>query len=147
MLRNQIQDQIKQAMKSKEAVRLETLRFLWSEIGNAEIDKKAPLSDGEVVALMQKEVKKRNEAMGKMKQVGRDELVEEEEAKLVIIKDFLPEQMNREELERVVEEVVSGGVSDFGAVMGGVMAKVIGKADGAMVRQIVERQLGKKSER
>lgn len=143
MLRQTIQDQIKEAMRAKDTVRLEALRFVWSEIKNKEIDKHADLTEEEILALLQKEVKNRSEAIADFKRGQRDDLVSQEEAKLVVIKAFLPEQMGADEIGLIVDEVISGGEVDFGKVMGLVMARVKGKADGTLVSGVVRERLTK----
>ena len=141
MLRNKVQESMKQAMRDKDQVRLDALRFVWSEIKNAEIDKKEELVDEELMVLVGREVKKRKEAINQMKDGGRD--IGDEESKLQVLMEFLPEQMSREEVEKIVTNVVSGGESDFGAVMGQVMGRVKGKADGKMVSEVVKAKLNK----
>lgn len=141
MLRVTIQEQLKAAMKARDTVKLEALRFVWSEIKNREIDKHAELTDEEVIQLLQKEVKNREEAIGQFKQAGRDDLVQSEEAKLTVIKAFLPEQMGRAELEGVVQAVIDAGVTDFGQVMREVMGKVKGKVDGKLVADVVRQKI------
>lgn len=140
--RDIIQGQIKEAMKARESVRLESLRFVWSRIKELEIDKKSDLNQEEVMAVVIKEVKSRKEAIEQFKGAGRDDLVSQEEEKLVFLTDLLPEMMSREGVEKIVEEVLSSGNTDFGAVMGQVMGKVKGKADGKMVSEVVREKIG-----
>ena len=140
--RDIIQGQIKEAMKARESVRLESLRFVWSRIKELEIDKKSDLNQEEVMAVVIKEVKSRKEAIEQFKEAGRDDLVSQEEEKLVFLTDLLPEMMSREGVEKIVEEVLSSGNTDFGAVMGQVMGKVKGKADGKMVSEVVREKIG-----
>ena len=140
--RDIIQGQIKEAMKARESVRLESLRFVWSRIKELEIDKKSDLNQEEVMAVVIKEVKSRKEAIEQFKGAGRDDLVSQEEEKLVFLTDLLPEMMSREEVEKIVEEVLSSGNTDFGAVMGQVMGKVKGKADGKVVSEVVREKIG-----
>ena len=143
-MRNTIQSQIKEAMKAREAVKLEALRFVWSRIKELEIDKKSDLNQEEVIAVVVKEVKSRKEAIEQFRGAGRDDLVSQEEEKLVFLTDLLPEMMSREEVEKIVDGVLSSGNTDFGAVMGQVMGKVKGKAAGKAVSQVVkERMSGK----
>ena len=141
MIRQKIYDDMKQAMKDREVVKLDTLRFVWSEIKNAEIDAKHELNDDEVVALLQKEVKKRKEAIEQFNQGDRKELADEETAKLQIIEEYMPEMMSGDDIEKVIQEIVDGGVTDFGAVMGQAMGKLKGKADGKVVAEVVKETL------
>lgn len=141
MLRQQIYDEVKRAMKAREAATLETLRFVWSEIKNEEIEVKHALHDEEVVSLLRREVKKRKEAIEQYQRGGREDLVKHEEAQLELITVFLPQLMSEEDVRRVVAEV-AGEEKEFGKAMGKVMGILKGKADGAMVQQLVKEKLG-----
>lgn len=141
-LRNSVYEEVKKAMKAREAQRLETLRFIWSNIKNVEIDAKHELTDEEVVKLLMTEVKRRKEAIEQFRQGKRDDLAEAEEEKLKVIQEFLPEMMSEEEIAKVVDEVVAAGVNNFGAVMGQVMGRVKGKAEGNLVSKVVKEKLG-----
>ncbi|OGV97106.1 hypothetical protein A2W24_00155 [Microgenomates group bacterium RBG_16_45_19] len=141
MLRQQIHDEMIAAMKAQDVKKLETVRYVWSEIKRVEIDAKHELTDEEVIELLRREVKKRQEAVVQMRAGGRLDGVEHEEAQLKIITSYLPQLMSREEIEGVVDEVIKAGQLDFGAVMREVMAKVKGKADGKMVSEIVREKL------
>lgn len=131
------------AMKAKDTVRLEAIRYLWSMIRNAEIDKKSELSDEEVIKLIGTEVKKRKEAIEQMKSGGRAELVVSEEGKLQVLMEFLPEQMSESELSELVNQIISEQqTKDFGVIMREVMKKAQGKADGKVVSELVRQKLG-----
>jgi uncharacterized protein YqeY len=139
--RDIIQNQIKEAMRAREVVRLEALRYVWSRIKELEIDKKSDLNQEEVMAVITKEVKSRKEAIEQFAGAGREDLVSQEEEKLVFLTDLLPEMMSKEEVEKVVDEVIAGGITDFGAVMGQVMAKIKGKAEGKIISELVREKL------
>jgi len=139
MLRNDVQDEMKQAMRDKDAVKLSALRMLWSEVRNAEIDAKGELDDAAVEKVVAREVKKSRETIEQMEGAGRD--VGEEKTKLEVLQSFQPEMMSKEEVEKMVDEVVAGGASEFGAVMGQVMGKVQGRAEGKMVQEVVKEKL------
>ena len=141
MLRGEIQKSLTQAMKARDKRRLEALRYVWSLVKNAEIDEKKELDDGQVEKLVASEVKKRKQAIELMKSGGRDEVVKEEQEKLKVIEEFMPEQMGEGEIEKIVDEVMVGGDKDFGTVMGQVMGKTKGKADGKIVGEIVKKKL------
>ena len=136
MLRDDVFNQVKDAMRAKDQIKLAAVRYLWSEIKNAEIDAKVELNDEAIVSIVQKEVKKRKDAIEQMKQAGRE--VEEELVKLKFLEYFLPEQMSREEIVHVVDEVYTDEVKDFGMLMGRVMARVKGKAEGTLVQEVVK---------
>lgn len=141
MLRQTIQDQLKQAMKNKDKISLDSIRFIWAQIKNAEIDKKADLTDQEIQKLITKEVKVRKEVIQDLVKAGRDETVKEENAKLDIIEAFLPEQMSEAAIDKIIAQVTSSGEKDFGKIMGAVMAKTKGQADGAIVSKLVKTHL------
>ena len=141
MLREQIQTGIKEAMKARDSVRLDALRFVWSRAKELEIDKHAELIDEEIQTLVTKEVKTRKEAIEQFKNAGRTDLVEAEEKKLTVLMELMPVQMSEIEIAKVVDEVISGGANNIGAVMGQVMARVKGKADGGMVSAVVKQKL------
>lgn len=142
MLRAQIYEELKAAMKAQEKEKLETIRFVWSEIKRVEIDAKHELGDEEVVVLLRKEVKRRKEAVEQMRAGGRSDGVAREEAQLEIINRYLPALLTEEQINQVVEKIVAGGEREFGAVMKTAMSQLKGKADGALVSQVVKAKLG-----
>jgi len=142
MLRDEIQQDMIAAMKAQAKERLEALRYLWSLIRNAEIDAKGNLADEQVMKVIQTEVKKRKEAIEQMKQGGRDELASEEEVKLKVLMEFLPEQMREGEISELVNQIISEQqTKDFGTIMREVMKKAAGKADGKMVSEVVKAKI------
>lgn len=141
MLRQQIHDEMIQAMKAKDQAKLDTVRFVWSEIKRIEIDAKHELTDEEVIELLRKEVKRRNEAVDQMRAGGRMDGVEHEAFQLKIINSYLPAMMDKAQVEAVVDEVLAAGANNFGAVMGQVMAKLKGKAEGKLVGEVVKAKL------
>jgi len=134
-------------MKAQDKVRLESLRFLWSLIKNKEIDEKKELSDEQVMEVVKSEVKKRKEALEQMRGGDRVDAVKVEEEKLKVVEEFMPEQMGEEEIEKIVDEVMGHpslklrNGADFGKVMGMVMGKTRGQADGKMVANVVKKKL------
>lgn len=140
-LRDELQSLIKKAMKARESIKLEALRFVWSRIKELEIDKKSELTNDEATEVLQKEVKSRKEAIEQFRSADRKDLVDQEEEKLVFLTDLLPEMMKKEEVEKIVDEVLKNGNTDFGAVMGQVMGRVKGKADGKVVSEVVREKL------
>lgn len=144
MIRKTISDQLKQAMLAKDKAKLASLRYVWSLIKNAEIDKKSELNDEEIVKLVAREVKTRKEAIEQFAEAGRDDLVSEEREKLKVLEALLPEMMGRDEVEKLVDNVVGSGKDDFGEVMKEVMGKVKGKAEGKLVAEVVKEKLGNK---
>ncbi|MFA5359755.1 MAG: GatB/YqeY domain-containing protein [Patescibacteria group bacterium] len=146
-LLEQINQDLKEAMKSKEADLTSVLRMLISAIRNKEItlrkDGEAELSEEQVLEVISSEVKKRRDSIEAYISGGRQELADKESSEIKILEKYLPEQMSDEELEKVVKEVIAGGDENFGKVMGQVMAKVKGKADGGKVGEMVKKLLVK----
>ncbi len=138
-LRSQLTEMMKNAMRARDQVRLDTVRFMLSQIKNVEIDLKREMTDEEIISLLKKEVKNRKEAMDQFLAGGRQDLVDEETGKLAIIQEFLPAEMSDEELQKIVQEVVdSNQGKEFGLIMREVMAKVKGQADGSRVSGMVK---------
>lgn len=145
MLFEKIQEDLKQAQLSKDEVKVLTLRLLVSEIKNSKISLGHDLSDEEVVAVAQKEAKKRKESITSFKQAGRADLSAKEEAELQVLKTYLPAQMGDDELNEIIIQAISetGATStaDMGKVIGLVISRVKGQADGGRVSSIVKSKL------
>ncbi len=144
-LKEKIQQDIKQAMKEKDQVRLSTLRLLMAEIQNREIDAGEELDEPEILSIVQKAAKQRKESIEQYKKGGREELAAKEEQELGILESYLPQQLSREELESIVREAIEkcGATSpkEMGKVMKEVMPKVKGRADGKEVNALVRAML------
>lgn len=142
-IRATIEEQAKEALKAGKKARLEGLRYLLAQIKNLEIEVQREPSEEEVTGLLKQEAKRRQEAIEAYRRGGRQDLVDKEEGQFKVIQEFLPRQMSDEELEQVVEEVVSGArEKEFGPLMGRVMARVKGKADGKRVALVLGEVLG-----
>ena len=149
-LKEKLNSDLYQALKNKESLRVETLRFILSNIHNKEIEKRAKgdsvLKDEEIIEVLNREAKKRKEAAEIYDKGGRSELKEKEIAELKIIQEYLPEQLNEAEIKKVIEEVllkleVKDG-KEFGKVMAEIMKQLKGKADATIVNKIVKEKLG-----
>lgn len=144
-LSEQIKEDINEALKSGETLKLEVLRGLLAAVHNREIElrgKETELNEEEVIAVLGREAKKRKEANQIYADAGRNDLASKELEELTVIKNYLPPEMDRAEIEAIVRKVVDGGVTDFGRVMGVVMQEVKGRAEAGEVKEIVERILG-----
>ena len=144
-----INQDLKTAMKSGDDVGKRTLRGLKAAITRAEKEKgNQPLTDDEILAVLQKQAKQRRDSIEAYQQAGRDDLVAEESAELAVIETYLPQQMSEEEIrtvaQRVIEEVGATGPRDMGKVMGKLMPQLRGKADGRLVNQVVRNLLAGK---
>lgn len=143
MIRENIQKAILISLKGKKETELKVLRFVLSEIKYAEINKQKDLTDEEVISLLQKEVKKRNESIEMFKKGGRQELVLDEQKQIKVIEGYLPKQMSDGELTAIISEVMTTAEdkSNMGKLIGMVMIKVKGKADGNRVAGIVKAKM------
>jgi uncharacterized protein YqeY len=143
--RSQLQTALKEAMKNKDVARRDTLRMIMSAIKQVEIDQQKDLSPEDVFQVLHKEAKKQRESIDEYRKGGREDLIPREQARLVVIEEFLPQQLSTDEITAIVKEVIaeSGAASmkDMGKVMGPVMQRVKGLADGKLVNQIVREQL------
>lgn len=140
---------MKTAMKAGDSSKLMTLRGLISVLNNKSIEKRAktgteePMTDEEVTNALLTEAKKRKESMEVFKTGGRPELAENEAKELAVIQEYLPKQLSAEETTKMVTEIVNkAGSKEFGPVMKMVMAELRGKADAALVTEIVKKKLG-----
>jgi uncharacterized protein YqeY len=144
-LTERLENDMKQAMKSKDKVRLSVIRMVRTAIKNAEIDQQRTLSDDEVIAVLNREMKQRRDSLQAFESAGRQDLVEEVKQEIQVLIDYLPAQMSEDEVRAVVREVIAEvgavGKSDMGKVMSALMPKVKGRADGKLVNQIVGQEL------
>lgn len=146
-LMQRLLDDQKKAMKAGEKLRLSVIRFLRSELKNAEIARKEPLNEGEAVAVVQRELKRRKEALLDYEKANRPDLVEELQEEIKILSDYLPPQLSESEIKEMASAAITElGVSskkEMGKLMGYLMPRVKGKADGSLVKKVVEELLGK----
>ena len=141
-LRDILQTDMKQAMKDRDKLRLAVLRMAWAAIRNKEIDEKTELKDDQVLAVLSKEVKQREDTISEIQDANRPDLVEKNQQEIDVLKHYLPQQLSDEELKQVVEDAIakSGAKSmkDMGKVMGMVIAQTRGKAEGKRVSTMVK---------
>ena len=138
---------MKSAMKAGQKERLEVLRFVVAGVNAAQKDKGvkqpgAALTDEEVVAILQKEAKRRKEALELFRQGGRNDIVAKEEADLAVIFEYLPKELSEAEIGKIVDEVKAQGANDFNAIMRETMKVVKGRADGKLVGDVIKKKLG-----
>ena len=134
-------------MKEREAgkQRLSVIRMVWAAIRNKEIDTKKELDDNEVCGLLMKEVKQREDSITEFKKANRTDLVVANEQEIAILKKYLPEQLSDEDLKAIVQETIATTgaktMKDMGKVMGAVMAKAKGRAEGGKISAFVRELL------
>lgn len=141
-----LSDEIKSAMRARDAERLSNLRMLKSALGYLEIEKKTDqLTDADFIAVVQKEVKKRREAAEQFEKGGRPEQAAKETREAAVLEEFLPQPLSPEELEALVrstiQEVGATSKKEMGAVIKAVQAKAAGRADGKKISSVVGKLL------
>ncbi len=140
-LKEKLEADLWQSMKDRDNVRRSTLRLLLAAVKNAEIAKRGSLDNPDILGVVAKEIKQRNESIEAFKLGARPDLVAREEAELAILKEYLPRQLSRDEIiaeaRQVIGEAGAQGPRDKGKVMPIIMARLKGKADGREINEIV----------
>ena len=143
--KEQLQAALKEAMINKDNVRRDVIRGLLSAVKQVEIDSQKTLNADGTVDVLQKEAKKRRESIDEATKVGRSEIADQEKLELAIIESFLPTQLSRDEVKVIVQETITQtGVTspkEIGKLMGALMPKVKGLADGKLVNEVVRELL------
>ncbi|MBI2614035.1 MAG: GatB/YqeY domain-containing protein [Candidatus Levybacteria bacterium] len=148
MLKKKLQEELKQAMLSRDVLKTSVLRLLLSAINYYEIQKGGAgyeATDEDVLSVIQKEAKQRRDSIEEFKKANRSELAEKESKELEMLKVYLPQQMSEDQIREIVKETIremgATTVAEMGKVMGSLMPKVKGKADGGIVSKIVKESL------
>lgn len=144
-LSERLNEDMKQAMKSQDKFKLSTIRMVRATMKNLEIDLKRTLDDNEVLDILSREIKQRKDALQDFEKAGRDDLAEQVKAEAEILAEYLPEQLNEEEIKVIVQQTIqetgASSKADIGKVMSALMPKVKGRADGKLVNQAVQKLL------
>jgi uncharacterized protein YqeY len=144
-LEERLVEEMKQAMKSNEKLRLSTIRMMRSALKNKEIELRKKLEDEEVVKVIQAMVRKGEESVEQFQTGGRMDLVEKEKKEIEILKSFLPQPLTHEEIlmiiDQSIQETQASSLKDIGKVMKSVMPKIGGKADGKLINRLVKERL------
>ena len=137
--KDRLAEEIKDALRSGQKIRLATLRLLSASVKNREVELRRPVTDEEFLEVVGREVKRRNEALEAYEKAGREDLVAREREEREILQVYLPEQLTDEETDALVEEAVAAtgasSIKELGKVMGYVMGKAKGRVDGGSVQQ------------
>ena len=143
-LKTKLTEDMKKYMKEKNKKALNAIKILKTEIKKAEVEKQKELNDDEILSLIRKQIKMRQDSIEQYRSAGRNDLVEEEEYELNILKGYLPPEMSDEELEKIVKKSIDelGENAKFGQVMGRVMKELKGKVNGNRVNSMVKKLLG-----
>lgn len=146
-IKTQLNESVKDAMKSGDEVRKRTLRMVLAAVKQVEVDKRTAVDDLAIVALIQKEIKNRREAIEEAKKANRSDLIGENEVEITVLEAFLPKAMPAEELRALVQAAIAetgaSAPSDMGKVMKIVMPKVAGRAPNDVISSAVKELLAK----
>ena len=144
-LEERLVEEMKQAMKSNEKLRLSTIRMIRTSVKNKEIEVRKKLEDEEIQRVIQGMLRKSEESVEQFRAGGRMDLVEKETQEMEILKSFLPKSLSQEEILKVIDETIqenqASSLKDLGKVMKSVMSKLAGKADGKLINQLVKQRL------
>lgn len=150
-LLDRLDEDLKQAMRDKDKVRLRTLRSLRAALQNAEIGQReggteTALSEQDQLAVFRKQVNQRKDSIEQYEDAGREDLVQKEQAELDVLDEYMPSQLSDEELEEILEGIIDGvgaqSMADMGSVMGTAMDQLRGRVDGGRVQEKVKELLG-----
>ena len=144
-IRHLIEEAVRSSMRERNKERTSTLRMALSELKKEEIDNKIELSNEDSIKILQRMIKQRKESMSQFLNAQRNDLVEKEESEIVILQDFLPEQMSEEDINKLVIEAINETdakeLKDIGKVMGFLKTKIQGNADMGIVSKLVKENL------
>ena len=144
-LKDQITEDMKTAMRAKDAPRLLTIRGLLAALKQKEVDERVTLDDAAVVSIIDKLIKQRKDSIAQFTTAGRTDLVDKESAELAVLEAYLPQRLSAEEIgvevAKIVAELGATGPGDMGKVMGAVKTRLAGKADMGLVSATVKRAL------
>lgn len=145
-LKDRLKADLKDAMRAKEINKRDSIRAINTMIKQVEVDNRVELEDKDIIQLIQKGVKQREEAIIQYKEASREDLIEKEQSQIDVFSLYLPKQLTDEELETIIKDIISevGATSmkDMGKIMGSAKQKVEGKADGKRINQMVKKLLG-----
>ena len=145
-LKEKLNNELKQAMRGGDKVRRSVIRLVLAAVQNAEIARQAALEDSDVLGIIAKEARQREESVEAFRKGNRPDLVAQEEEELAILREYLPQQVTRDEImaeaRRIIEEVGAQGPGDKGKVMPKLIAQLKGKADGREINAVVTELLG-----
>jgi len=145
-LKQQLKDDVKVAMREKNVVKRDSIRAINTMIKQIEVDERKELTDEDIIKLIQKGIKQREEAVTQYREAGRDELVQKEQEQIDVFSVYLPKQLTDEELEvgmkELISEVGATSMKDMGKIMGQASKKFAGVADGKRINEMTKKLLG-----
>ena len=144
-LKQKLQEDLKTSMKNKDTLRKSVITLIRSSIKQVEVDKRIELNDDDVIDIISKQLKQRNDSLEQFLDAGREDLVEETRSEIEVLKEYLPQQLSEEELNEIVKQTISevGATSmkDMGKIMSVIKPKTIGRADGKLINKLVKENL------
>ena len=144
-LKEKINEDMKSAMRSKDVALLGTIRLIQAAIKQKEVDERIPVDDNSVISIIEKMLKQRNDSIEAFKKANRTDLVDKEEFEVSVLKNYMPEQMNVEEVEKIIQEVIkkigASSMKEMGPVMAQAKEILSGKANMAEVSKIIKAKL------
>lgn len=144
-LKMKLQDDLKEAMKNKDAFKRDAIRFLMSALKQIEVDERKELSDEDIMKIIQKSLKQREDAISAFQEAGRNDLVEKETAEASLLKSYLPQQLSDDELKAIIQKHIAAlGISsmkEIGKLMPVILSECAGVADGKRINLIAKSML------
>lgn len=146
LLKAKLQDDLKEAMKNKENEKRDAIRFLMSALKQIEVDERKELSDADIIKIIQKSLKQREDSMAAFKEAGREDLYAKELAEAAILKVYLPEQLSDEALKAIIQKHIEAigatSLKELGKIMPLVLSECSGVADGKRINMLAKEILG-----
>ncbi|MBC2576514.1 GatB/YqeY domain-containing protein [Peptostreptococcus canis] len=144
-LKERLQEDLKSSMKNKDTVRKSVITLVRAAIKQYEVDNRVDLDDAGIIDIISKQLKQRNDSLAEFEKAGREDLIEETKSEIQVLKEYLPQQLSEEELEKIVVETISevGATSmkDMGKIMAIIKPKTAGRADGRKINELVKKNL------
>ncbi|RXK01880.1 MULTISPECIES: GatB/YqeY domain-containing protein [Arcobacteraceae] len=145
-LKQKLKDDLKLAMREKNIVKRDSIRSINTMIKQIEVDERKELNDEDILKLIQKGIKQREEAITQYKEASREDLVEKEQEQVDVFKEYMPQQLSDEDLETAMKEIIAEvgatTIKDMGKVMGTASKKLAGVADGKRINEMTKKLLG-----
>ena len=146
MLKEKLNEDLKKYMKEKNTLALNTVRLVIAEIKNKEVEKNSEITDEEILQIIRKQIKMREDSIQQFRSANREDLAEKEAQELEILKNYLPEDLTDEELDKTIQETIkelnASSKKDFGRVIKEVIQKVQGRADNKKISELISKKLG-----
>jgi len=146
MLKEKLNEDLKKYMKEKNTLALNTVRLVIAEIKNKEVEKNSEITDEEILQIIRKQIKMREDSIQQFRSANREDLAEKEAQELEILKNYLPEDLTDEELDKIIQETIkelnASSKKDFRRVIKEVIQKVQGRADNKKISELISKKLG-----